>query len=288
MPALLIFFMIPVAVTVLYIVWRIVWGYTPDSLPGVLAYHKVTRFEFGGNWMTPSRFASQLDALIDGGYRFIGEEAFLETIYGSRTGSPKEVLLTFDDGYQELIEYAVPQLERRSIPALIFIVSSFAGLENRWELDWPGRRFTHMSWDEAADLAGRGFSFGSHTRTHRDLSRLTLEEVREELVLSRSEIEIKLGLTVESLSYPFGRLNRVIAEEASLAGYRAAFSLYPPRGYRSGERFALRREGVYIIDTAFCIKNKLGRDGFFWIEDIKGRAINGVSVLTPLLKGDRY
>jgi hypothetical protein len=49
----------------------------------------------------------------------------------------------------------------------------------------------------------------------------------------------------------------------------------------------LRREGVYIIDSSASIRSKLGEGPFFWMEDLKGRAINKFAVLTPLLKGMR-
>jgi peptidoglycan/xylan/chitin deacetylase (PgdA/CDA1 family) len=270
----------------LHIVWRVRWGYPPASLPPVLAYHKVTSFELGGTWMPPARFVLQIDSLLDGGFRFIDEEAFLETVEGKRRGSAREVLITFDDGYRELLDHAIPALERRGIPALVFLISDFAGRENEWELGLPGRRFRHLDWDEIRDLSGRGFTFGSHTCTHRDLTRISLEAVREELVLSRRIIEEHLHRPVRSLSYPFGRTNPSVVNEAARAGYRAAFSIYPSIPNRRVERYNLRREGVYIVDTAFNLRIKLERGRMFWCEDLKGRAINAVAVLTPVLKGN--
>jgi peptidoglycan/xylan/chitin deacetylase (PgdA/CDA1 family) len=222
--------------------------------------------------------------LVDAGFTFIDENSYLDTILGERKGSDREVLLTFDDGYQELLDNAIPALEERRIPALIFIVSSFVGRENEWELRLPGRRFMHMDWSEITDLALRGFSFGSHTSTHRDLTRLAPEELRRELSDSRGELEDRLGLAIQCLSYPFGRTNEFVEAEVARAGYRAAFSMYPGARNAAIDRFALRREGVYIIDTAASIRFKLTRGPFYWVEDLKGRAINGVAILTPLLK----
>jgi len=271
-----------------YLLWRGRWGYPIDSFPRVLAYHKVTGFEFGGTWVPPGRFVSHLDCLLNAGYTFISEEMFLETLSGTRNGCAREILLTFDDGYQELMEKAVPALESRKIPALIFVVSHFIGRENSWELALPGRRCRHLSRDEIRDLAGRGFSFGSHTCTHRDLTRLEPNEARDELVRSKIELEDLLDLPVRSLSYPFGRLDARISREASLAGYEAAFSMYPPGSKRGPDPFELRREGVYIIDTLGSLRRKVDRGPFFWLEDMKGRAINKVAVLTPILKGIQF
>jgi peptidoglycan/xylan/chitin deacetylase (PgdA/CDA1 family) len=253
----------------------------------VLAYHKVTRFELGGTWVPPRRFTAHIDAVLGAGYRFIDEDGFISAIKGERICAAKEVLLTFDDGYEELLDTALPELEQRGIPALIFLVSSFVGKDNRWELFWPGRRFRHLDWREIGKLAAMGFSFGSHTRTHRDLTRLSIEVVREELAVSRLEIEQRLGCEVKSLSYPFGRTNTAVSAAAAAAGYRAAFTMYPRHPNRSIDLFELRREGVYIVDTSASIRSKLGGGPFFWMEDLKGRAINKFAVLTPMLKGMR-
>nr|MBN1165029.1 hypothetical protein [Candidatus Krumholzibacteriota bacterium] len=61
-------------------------------------------------------------------------------------------------------------------------------------------------------------------------------------------------------------------------------ALYPPGKAGEVDRFALRREGVWVIDSARSVKTRLGGGNFFWIEDLKGRAINGCAGLTPLLK----
>lgn len=269
----------------LYLLWRIRWGRPPARFPSVLAYHKITSFELGGTWVTPARFAAQIDSLLGAGYRFIDEETFLETLQGGRAGSAREVLLTFDDGYRDVLRHAAPVLRRRGIPALLFLVSDFVGRENEWELCLPGRRSRHLDWDEVRELTGAGFAVGSHTCTHRDLRRLPIEVVRAELRDSRSVIEEHVGSPVRSLSYPFGLTTPPVVREAERAGYRAAFTMYPAGPNRRIEPYELRREGVYVIDTAVSIRIKLGRGTMFWCEDLKGRAINAVAVLTPLLKG---
>jgi len=256
----------------------------PAGLPRVLAYHKIVSFELGGTWMPRRRFIAQIDSLRRAGYRFIDETAFLESLAGRRPAAPREILLTFDDGYRNLLD-AAPALEARGVPALVFLVSAFAGLPNRWELGLPGRGAVHLSWEECGVLSRRGFAFGSHTRTHRDLTRIPFEEARDEIRRSRAEIEDRLGSPVRSLSYPFGRLDDALRSEAESAGYRAAFTLYPRRVPGAGGAFELRRDPVYVIDTAGCVRRKLGAGAGAAIEELKGRTINAAAVCTPLTKG---
>lgn len=254
-------------------------------LPRVLAYHKVTRFELGGTWVSAPRFIGQIDAILADGFHFIDEEAFLGVLDGTREAGEREVLLTFDDGYRELLDHAIPALEARGIRALLFLVTDFVGKDNTWELGLPWRRCAHMGWDEAADLGRRGFSFGSHSRTHCDLTRLPAAAAADELAGSKAELEARLGKPAQSFSYPFGRTNAELRAAAERAGYRAGFSLYPPRSTPPRERFALRREGVYVIDTIASIERKLGGGFPFFMEDLKGRLINGCAVITPVVKG---
>jgi peptidoglycan/xylan/chitin deacetylase (PgdA/CDA1 family) len=253
------------------------------TLPRVLAYHKVTGFELGGTWVPPDRFERQIDALLASGFRFIDETAFLDSLEGRREGSGREILLTFDDGYRVLLDRAIPALESRGIRALLFLVTAFAGRRNSWELNLPGRHFEHLGWDEVDDLARRGFAFGSHARTHPDLTRLSPDDLRREIRDSKKEIESRLAAPVRTFSYPYGRSDGRVRLEVERAGYRAAFALCPPRS-AGGGAFALRREGVYVIDSVGDIKAKLGAGMPFLFEDFKGRMINAFAVFTPLVK----
>lgn len=281
---LFIFLLLLLAAAGSYLYWKRNFGRPGRSFPGVLAYHKIDGFEFSGTWISPRRFAYHIDYLLDSGFTFINEDTFIDVLEGRREGSGRELLLTFDDGYSDLLDQAAPILNRRSVPALAFVVTSYAGRENRWELGLPRRKSRHLDWQQLGQLMSMGFSLGSHTATHRDLTRIPAEQARRELITSREVISQNLGVEVKSLSYPFGRAGPEIRAEAEKAGYRLAFSLYPPFKNSRIDPFMLRREGVYLIDSAFTVKCKLSRGNAFWMEDLKGRAINAVSVLTPVFK----
>src|SRR5262245_62173369 len=61
-----------------------------------------------------------------------------------------------------------------------------------------------LSWSQLSELSSAGIEIGAHTRTHRDLRRLSTPEARDEIAGSRAEIEDRLGRSVESFAYPFG------------------------------------------------------------------------------------
>lgn len=90
---------------------------------------------------------------------------------------------------------------------------------------------TLMTWEQVRAARDFGISIGSHTVSHRMLSRLSSEAQRMELVESKAELERQTGQEVLSLAYPFGGAGHFTTETmllAKRAGYRLAFTLLPP------------------------------------------------------------
>jgi peptidoglycan/xylan/chitin deacetylase (PgdA/CDA1 family) len=67
-----------------------------------------------------------------------------------------------------------------------------------------------------------GMEIGSHSMTHRALTRLTPEAALAELVQSKDALEQWTGWPVASFCYPLGRWNRELARLARTAGYQLA------------------------------------------------------------------
>ncbi len=130
------------------------------------------------------------------------------------------VLVTVDDGFQSLYWGALPILKKYAIPAVAFIpVSEIGTVSNNTE--------AHLTWGEIEALARAGIIIASHSFSHRSLGKIKLEEVRQEVVRSREELEKKLGLTVTAFAYPFG--TRADFNEATIAilqksNYQLAFT----------------------------------------------------------------
>ncbi|HVS79883.1 MAG TPA: polysaccharide deacetylase family protein [Candidatus Paceibacterota bacterium] len=114
-----------------------------------------------------------------------------------------------------------------------------------------------LSWEEVGRLAQEGIEIGSHTVTHPNLTKVDAARMNSELVESKSRIEEKIGVSVGSLSYPYGRVNGEVADAARAAGYRCAIG--GVEGWNSfrtiqSRRFELRkiapRPGGDIVDFA--------------------------------------
>ncbi len=273
---------IPVA---LHAWWRARYGDVPCFMPRVLCFHKLSdRFLFEGTWTTSARFASIVDHLRARGYTFIDETQFLAALDAPEADRSRHVFLTFDDGYAHLREVAWPILREREVPFHVFLVTDYAGCDNGWDLSLGRPSFRHLEWTDVRAMADGGVTFGSHTASHRDMTRMTRDDALADLVRSRVAIENATGRAVRTLSYPFGRYHDVAREVAREAGFEAAFSLYPAQRNATIDRYALRRDAVYVIDPPRVVEAKLSRHSLRGLEEMKCRAINAVAVLTPLLK----
>jgi peptidoglycan/xylan/chitin deacetylase (PgdA/CDA1 family) len=279
---------VPAAALLLHVIWRIRHGYPPDTGPRVLCFHKLSRrFLFEGTWTTPSHFEAIIDRLRAREYTFIDESAYLAALDAPSPRAAKQILLTFDDGYAETIDEAQRILSARGIPFHVFFVSGYAGRENAWDLSLGRPPVRHLSWERVRGLAASGVTFGSHTASHEDTTRMSYDALVDDLRRSRCDIEDATGRPVRTLSYPFGRYNANAERAAREAGFEAAFSLYPKGKNEMVDRFALRRDAVYVVDTTATVGRKLERNVFYGIEEMKCRAINAVAALTPLLKSSK-
>lgn len=91
--------------------------------PTILLYHRIAEdgHDPFGLCVTPTHFAAQLDLLAADHQPVTLGELVARVKAGEATR--REVAITFDDGYRDNLEVAVPLLQHRGIPATFFIAS---------------------------------------------------------------------------------------------------------------------------------------------------------------------
>lgn len=169
----------------------------------------------------PAMFEQQMAALYERGYQCIRlEDAARRWQHGERQPA-MSVVLTFDDGYRDLLTDVVPVLERYGFTATVFLVADYIGQTNAWEQTGPND-IPLLTWDEIRDLDGRCFDFGSHTVTHPRLHDLDKDGIRHEVGHSKFMLEQGLGKPVTLFAYPYGNLDNRARRIVSKSGYLAA------------------------------------------------------------------
>jgi peptidoglycan/xylan/chitin deacetylase (PgdA/CDA1 family) len=234
-----------------------------------------------------ARFERQIRWLLDN-YDVVSLGTFVDRLVA---GAPlnETAVITFDDGYAGVFEYAVPLLHEFDVPATVFVIASAPGRSCGFWWDCPetvsrergnrDRWVTSLRGDDAAILAdvnvANGFAvppvlwpaewsdiraaargqidIGVHSKTHRTLTMLDDAELADEITASRQDVTQAIGVTPTFFSYPYGHWDRRVRAAVQAAGYRGSLTLATGLNDATADPWSLRRINVpgVISDVAF-------------------------------------
>ncbi len=261
-----------------YIWWRI------SGLKRVFAHGRVVMlhefyqgFNFSISAIKRHKLISMLDYATDNGFRFCSLDELL-----NNPDDPKLIAVTFDDGYADILDN-LDIFKSRKITVTIFILADCIGRQAFW--DYKPQASKHLDKEDIQKLSDSGLvTFGSHGMNHRDLTRLSHEKLIYELKHSRIKLEEITGQEIKYISYPFGRYNDTVIEQARQAGYSAAFCGVPAF-VREDYNYAYPRIPLNLLDNLYTFRQKLGPGNLAWLEYSKARTIELFSGLTDLIRG---
>jgi peptidoglycan/xylan/chitin deacetylase (PgdA/CDA1 family) len=226
-----------------------------------LCYHSIA--PVGPRYLTVSArlFERQLAELRRRGLRS-GDLSTLDELTAGQRVEPT-VFITFDDGFRDNHETALPLLREYGFGAFVFVLPPLVdtGAPLRWpEVADDNGRFPatmrSVTWPMLEEMKEGGFEVGSHTLSHPHLPMLGSEALREELWESRTRIAERLG-SCETLAYPFGEWNSEVAAAARDCGYRFAFSLPTKIGQHGATAHSIPRINVDYRDDERRLGHKL-------------------------------
>jgi len=160
--------------------------------------------------------------------------------------------LTFDDGYTDFLEHAVPVLHSHDMTATVFVVAGRLGGRS----DWDEPSYQLMDPDQIRAVVAAGFEVGSHTVDHVKLAGVSGSTLESEVTEARRIIEELIMQPVMSFAYPYGSFDGAAAEAVRAAGYRQACVT---RDYSVWDRYTLPRFFVGQQDTSARLLAKLVR-----------------------------
>ncbi len=192
----------------------------------VLLYHNLVYGRTGDPYYHRDIFNFEQDLIyIRNNFKVINFDDLELIKKGEMELTQNAVIITFDDGDLSVHPLAFPLLKKYNLKATFFIVSGYVG------------EVAYATWEQLNEMADyinpdneKIFTFGSHTKTHKELGLATTgevsyDDVKVELTESKQIIEANLNTSINYLALPYGSgyddekiLN--IAKEAGYKGIR--------------------------------------------------------------------
>lgn len=226
-----------------------------DPRPGfrVLMYHAVgtpaDHDRLGLYSIAPSLFSSHMRALAAFpacSVRDISDHASTERAL--------RVAITFDDGYKDNLQQAAPILQELGFPFTVFVSTGFT----------QSSQPSFLSPAELKTLARMPkVTIGTHGSTHTPLTGCSDNALKRELVDSKSYLEDLLGRPVDTMSYPFGSVDRRVRNAVKNAGYRLAFSSRFDINQSRRDPLLQCRTDILAMDSVRILRQKL-RGAWDW------------------------
>ena len=190
--------------------------------PLALNYHGVAdvslREDIHRTFARPVDLRRQIEQLLGWGYELMSFSDWAARV--GTDGGAACAALTFDDGFSDNLHVLIPLLRELEAPATVFAVSG-----------WLGQRHPHisnaqvLSASELCEVHASGIEVGAHTRTHPDLTALSVGATRDEVAGGRAKLEDILGAPVSVFAYPYGVATpetvRIVREMGFTAACRA-------------------------------------------------------------------
>jgi Predicted xylanase/chitin deacetylase len=240
---------------------------THEQVGGCLLYHHVGPVRepaCRGLTVTAEAFRRQMGALAAMGYSTLLPDQWVSYVNGADDDCPERcVMLTFDDAYSDLIANAFPVLAKHGFSATVFVPTALAGKTIQCNPDNPDAFLPLMSPAEIAEWSAKGISFGAHSRTHVDLTRIPEADIRGEVAGSGDDLADLVRRPVSCFAYPYGHSSEV-ARAVVMQRFTSAFGIEEGLNDRSTPLHDLRRTMVQHRDTVVdvCLRAKFGKSIF--------------------------
>jgi peptidoglycan/xylan/chitin deacetylase (PgdA/CDA1 family) len=219
------------------------------SIP-VLMYHYIGDLPANadatrkGLTVSTQNFEDQVNFLATQGYSSIT----LDQLYAYLTkGQPipdKSVVFSFDDGYADTFENAVPILEAHHMTGVFGIITGFAGTNSNY-----------ATWQQIITAQKQDMVIVSHSYSHPDFA--SKDQVYQDYNIAKSTVDLtqELGSPPSYFIYPYGKYNSTTEQVLKDHGYVMSFTTsygFVRRGQNLLELPRVRVHGAETLSTFIC------------------------------------
>lgn len=147
----------------------------------------------------------------------------LSNVFANNT-QHRQIIICFDDGFYSVYKYAFPVLNKYKIPITFALIT--ASLQNGKTPREYASGYSFINRGEVKEMIDSlGIEIASHSVTHRDMTKLSTDEIKYELAKSKRVLDSLFGQEVITFVYPYGAVNSRIVELTKAAGYKLGRSI---------------------------------------------------------------
>lgn len=207
----------------------------------ILMYHSV-----GGNGafftVKSENFEWQMDYLKKNNFRTL----FLAELAGKMEKgeilNSQNIVLTFDDGYEDNYRNVFPILKKHNFRATIFLTTDFIGKEMGSRNNPPLKM---LNWEQILEMDASGLvDFQPHGASHAELNAIADANAEKEILESRKILEEELSKKCDFFAYPRGKYNEKIIELLKSNRFKGAVTVREGVTKKNDALFELKRNSI--------------------------------------------
>ncbi len=281
----LIFAVLICIISAALIVFGAVWIYDSANTPSfavpadgtasvelpILMYHSLTDKQSKVNTYTValSDFEADLKFLKDNGYTTVLLSDVIDYVDGKADLPENPIVLTFDDGFRNNLEFGLPLLEKYDMKAVISVVGSYS--EKFAGLDDKNPDYAYLDWNDIKELDASGrVEIDSHTynmhmlpgvkdnkdsrkgaaQKSSESSEVYKSKLVEDVTKLQNMLKENCGIEPKVFTYPYGELCKTSEATLKELGFRATLSCLEKMNYVS----------VGNTDSLYCMCRFLRSD----------------------------
>ena len=216
----------------------------------ILMYHSVNPIH---QWaIKPDKFEEQIKFLTSN-YQVLPLKDFFNF-------NEDSFAITFDDGHEDNLNFALAILKKYDCPATFFICTGFITKKVDITKNGVYQGLKPLSLEQVKEMKKEGMDFGCHTHTHPILSKIPLREVEKEIHKSKTILEDILGDKIDLFAYPLGQprtFNKNIISILKEEKFQLACSTIWETNTKRINPFILRRIRIDTEDNLNDFRNKI-------------------------------
>lgn len=166
--------------------------------------------------INPYVLEAELRALVSSGYKTVFVREVPQIISGTIPYTKKNIVLTFDDGYSDFYTTVLPLLRKYNVKATVYVINHYIG------------RTGFLSQRQLEEIRDSGLvEIGAHTLDHAYLKDMDDKSAYQQMKMSKADLEKRLGISVQTVAYPYGAFSARTLPLTRKAGFTAAVSVIP-------------------------------------------------------------